>query len=251
MSSKLRFFAVAFLAGQVGLTSLLWAQALPPTPPTPDLLGIYPGMPAAPARAQLQKLSSTINVLTLSPASTGFQLTIPDQNRQTVAVYLTQEPNDPFVWLIERSQNFDTAHPMSKDALLGALHQKYGKETMTWDKGGGGLYYYWIFDPGGKLLAAADDRLKVCNGSSFVTYIGRGPENGSTDLANCYRSFFAVTASLNLLQDNSQLQAYNVELVNMPYAIAAATVTMNANNKAADQARRDQENKANQNKPTF
>jgi hypothetical protein len=53
------------------------------------------------------------------------------------------------------------------------------------------------------------------------------------------------------LSDNNQLQSYNVELVNLPYAFAAATATMNVNNKAADQARRDQENKANQNKPTF
>jgi hypothetical protein len=250
MFSKMRIFAVAFLVGQVGFASFMAAQSLPATPHTPDLLGIYPGMPGPAARAQLQKHSSTINVLTLSQASTGFGMTIP-QNRDMITVYLTQEPNDPFVWLIERSQTLDQANPMSKDALLAALRQKYGKETLTWDKGGGGLYLYWIFDQSGKLLATADERLKVCNGSSFVTYIGRGPENGSTDLATCYRSFFAVTAALNLLEDNSQLQGYNVELVNLPYAIAAATVSMNANNKAADQARRDQENKANQNKPTF
>src|SRR5690349_2190252 len=113
MFSKARIFAVVFLVGQVGLASLT-AQNLPTTPHTPDLLGIYPGMPEAAARAQLQKLSSAVNVLSLSQASTGFQLTLPDQNRETIAVYLTQEPNDSFVWLIDRSQNFDPAHPMSK-----------------------------------------------------------------------------------------------------------------------------------------
>jgi hypothetical protein len=245
---KMRVVAVVFLAGMMGLAGLAAAQSLPATPRTPDLLGIYPGMPEHAARAQLQKLSSTINVQTLSPASTGFSLTIPNQNRETIAVYLTQEPNDPFVWLIERGQNFGQSNPMSKSALLAALREKYGKETMTWDKGGGGLYFYWIFDPSGKLLATADERLKGCSGGGFN--ISR-PANGRADLDYCYRSFFAVTASLNLLSDNNQLQSYNVELVNLPYAFAAATVSMNANNKAADQARRDQENKADQNKPPF
>ena len=47
------------------------------------------------------------------------------------------------------------------------------------------------------------------------------------------------------------LQAYTVELVNMPYAVKAATITMNANNAAAAKARQNELNKANQNKPTF
>jgi hypothetical protein len=249
MFSRICIFAAAFVIWQAGLASFAQAQSLPSTPHTPDLLGIYPGMPAPAARAQLQKHSATINVLTLSQASTGFGLTIPDQNRDMTTVYLTQAPNDPTVWLIQRSQNFDRVNSMSKDTLLTALRQKYGKETLTWDKGGGGLYLYWIFDQSGKLLATADERLKGCSGAAFVTHISR-PDNGGADLDNCYRSFFAVTASLNQF-DEKLLQAYQVELVNLPYAVSAATVTMTADNKAAAQARRDQENKANQNKPTF
>lgn len=150
--------------------------------------------------------------------------------------------------MTRNGQNFGQSNPMSKSALLAALREKYGKETMTWDKGGGGLYFYWVFDPSGKLLATPDERLKGCSGGGFN--ISR-PVNGRADLDYCYRYFFAVTASLNLLSDNNQLQSYNVELVNLPYAFAAAKVSMNANNKAADQARRDQENKADQNKPPF
>jgi hypothetical protein len=59
-----------------------------------------------------------------------------------------------------------------------------------------------------------------------------------------------VTAMLN--PGNAELvSAYTVELVNMPYAVQAATVTMNANKAAADQARQNELKKANQNKPTF
>ena len=249
MFSKIHIFAVAFLVGQVGLASFTRAQSLPATPPTPDLLGIYPGMPGPAARAQLQKHSATINVKSASQPLMGFGMTIPDQNYDMITVYLTQEPNEPTVWLIQRSQNFARVNSMSKDTLLAALRQKYGKETLTWDKGGGGLFLYWIFDQSGKLLATADERLKGCSGAAFVTHISR-PDNGGDDLDNCYRSFFAVTASLNQF-DEKLLQAYQVELVNLPYAVSAATATMSANNKAADQARRNLENKANQNKPVF
>lgn len=220
-----------------------------PTPRSPDLLGIYPGMPAAAARAQLQKRSSTINVMTIS---TGFSLNIPDpMNPEAVSVFLTEPPNDQAVWMIQRSQNFSTQNPMSENALLTALHEKYGKETLTNDRGGGGLYLYWIFDQNGTLLSSADMALTGCIGISFVNYVRNGPPPSPNPLQqNCFRSFFAVTAMLN--RGNSQLlQAYNVELVNLPYALKAATATANANTAAVDQSRRNQVEKGDQNKPKF
>ena len=68
---------------------------------TPDLLGIYPGMPSAAAQAQLQKHSDSVNV---QPSATGFALAFPDpKNRDQITVYLTQPPNDPpAVWMIQR-----------------------------------------------------------------------------------------------------------------------------------------------------
>jgi hypothetical protein len=39
--------------------------------------------------------------------------------------------------------------------------------------------------------------------------------------------------------------------VNLPYALKAATATGNANNAAAEQSRRNQTEKADQNKPKF
>ena len=48
-----------------------------------------------------------------------------------VRVYVTQEPNEPAVWLVQRTQSFNPTNPMAKSALLSALREKYGKETLT------------------------------------------------------------------------------------------------------------------------
>ena len=219
---------------------------------TPDLLGIYPGMPMRAARAQLQKVSSTINVQSNSAPETGFSITIPDSaKREQIEVFLTAAPSDPAVWLITRTQNFGRDNQMSQSALISALREKYGKETMTNDRAGGGLSLYWIFDPSGKLLTSADEGLTGCRASTYVNYVRNGPPQSANSIEqDCFRSFFAVTAMLNR-QDAQLLQAYTVELVNLPYAMKAATLTANANNAAAEKARQDQIKKANENRPVF
>jgi hypothetical protein len=247
--SRTGVWTVGLLCVTMGIVVPVRAQGLPATPHTPDLLGIYPGMPNLAARAQLQKHSDAANVMSASQAEQGFGMTIP-ATRDMVTVSLTLPPNDSAVWLIQRSQTFDTNNVMTVDALLSALRGKYGKETMTWDRGGGGLYVYWIFDQSGKLLPTADKELQGCGGSLFLNNIKNGPDRGNATMDKCYGSFFAVTAMLNR-RDEQLLQAYAVELVNLPYAVKAATVTMNANNAASDKANQDRLNKANQNKPTF
>ncbi len=233
----------------IGSAAVAWAQSLQATPHTPDLLGIYPGMPSAAAQAQLQKHSDTVNVV---PSATGFGLAIPDpKNRDQTTVYLTQPPNDPpAVWMIQRAQTFDPGVSMSIDNLLAALRQKYGKETLMADHGGGGQFYYWIFDQSGKLQATADPRIEGCSGGLFITNMTHGPDKTNPVLDLCYGQFLAVTASLNM-RDAELLRAYSVELVNMPYAVKAATITMNANNAAAEKARQTELKQADQNKPTF
>jgi hypothetical protein len=247
-----RISVIVISLALIPVVAPIHAQNLPATPHTPDLLGIYPGMPMNLARAMLQKHSSQVNVQTNAQPEIGFSMNIPDpRNRDQINVFLTRAPNAPAVWMIQRSQNFDPGSPMSQSALLTALRQKYGKETLTWDRGGGGLYLYWIFDQSGHLLTSADQGLQGCSGNSFVNYIRTGPpQSPNTIEQSCFRSFFAVTAMLNR-RDAQLLEAYTVELVNMPYAVRVATVTMNANNAAADQAKRNQLNKANQKKPVF
>jgi hypothetical protein len=205
------------------------------------------------ARSVLQKHSSAYQVQNDNPPELGFSLSIPDmQIRETVSVSLTQAPNEPTVWLIEKGQNFSSQNEMSVTALIAALREKYGKETMLDDRGGGGLYLYWVYDPSGRLLTSADRALTGCNGGSFVLYMRNGlPQVLNEDQKRCYNSFYAVTASLNRLSNPELLQAYNVELVNLPYAFRAATLSTNAKNAAAEQARLEQMRKANKNKPAF
>jgi len=243
--------AIGVLVVSIAVAVPMRAQNLPATPHTPDLLGIYPGMPMNPARAQLQQRSSKYQVVSHTVAENGFGLTIPDPTDQDhVDVYLTMAPNDPAVWMIRRTQGFGPGRPMAQNALLTALRQKYGKETLTANRGGGGLYLYWIFDQSGKLLPTADQGLTGCSGNTFINNIVSGPGHGNTILDRCYASFYAVTAMLN--PGNAELLiAYTVELVNMPYAVKAATITMDANKAAAEKAKQNELNKANQNKPTF
>ncbi len=226
-------------------------QTLPATPHTPDILGIYPGMPVNAARAVLQKHSSKYSVQNNTQPETGFSLMALDI-RDGVSVDLTQAPNDPTVWRISRGQNIWTDHPMSPSALIAALREKYGKETMSQDRGGGGQYFYWLFDPNGRLLASADPALMGCTTGGFTLRMATGPLPTATEIEQkCYRSFFAVTASLNRTSNPDLLQAYNVELANLPYAYSAAMNTLRAHDAVAEKARQEQLKKANQNKPSF
>lgn len=248
MPSPSRVPAVGLCLVSIGVAAALAQTPNGPTPQTPDLLGIYPGMPAAAARAQLQKRSSTNNVMT---SGTGFSLNPDPTNREAISVFLTEPPNDQAVWMIQRTQNFFDQNPMSQNALLTALREKYGKETLTNDRGDS-LFVYWIFDQNGKLLSSADMGLTGCMGTNFINYVRIGPPPQPNTLEqDCFRSFFAVTVTAGRNRREPQLLvAYNVELVNLPYALKAAIATGNANN-AADQARRNQIEKADQAKPKF
>jgi hypothetical protein len=85
--------AAVFLVGMLGVACFVPAQSLSPTPHTPDLLGIYPGMPAAAARTQMQKLSSTVNVQSASPADSGFGISITDpKNPNSMNVTSREHP---------------------------------------------------------------------------------------------------------------------------------------------------------------
>jgi len=247
LSSAIQFSLVLIA---IGVAAPVQCQTAGATPGTPDLLGIYPGMPMMAARTQLQKHSKTAPVLSNTDPDSGFWMMIPDSRDQT-NVFLTRAPNESAVWMIQRSQNFTATEPMSVTALLNALREKYGKETLTMDRGGGGLYLFWIFDQSGKLRPSADQGLTGCSGGSFINYSVNGPPRTPNSIEQaCFQSFFAVTAMLNR-HDAEMLQAYTVELVNIPYAVSAATNTLNANNAAADKARQDLVNKANQKKPSF
>lgn len=239
----------------LGPAIALYAQGLPATAHTPDLLGIYPGMPLSEAQATLQKHSSAVYVRRDSVDS-QLSLSIPDpKNPDFINVYMTQRPNDPFVWMVTRQWDYNPGAGgpgMTADALLAGLRDKYGKETLTWDRGGGGLYVYWLFDQSGKLLASADSTLQGCEGIAFAGFLKTGPPVQPSALQNaCFGSFFGVKAFLNGGRGASLLNGYTVELMNLPYAYRAAMNTANAKNGAANKTQQDQLNRANKNKPIF
>lgn len=165
-------------------------------------------MPSLAARSQLQKHSSDVYVQDI--LERGFAMTVPDpKNRDQISVFLTQAPNEPTVWMIQRAQTFD---------------------------------------PG--LLPSPDRRFMSCSGNGFITNISHGPDRTNDILALCYGSFLGITHYVNM-RDAQLVRTYTLELVNLPYAVGAATITMTANKTAAEKARQAELNKANQNKPVF
>ncbi|HVW69429.1 MAG TPA: hypothetical protein VHB68_10670, partial [Steroidobacteraceae bacterium] len=229
-------------------STLASAQA----PSTPDLLGIYPGMSEQAARTQLQKHSSTVQIQTLPGAQMGFWLNASEgRNPEQITVHVTAPPNNPTVWLVERQQTFERQNPMSQQALLSALRDKYGQETLSQPKGGW-LYLFWIFDAHGKLLRTANAALTVCVGSEYISYnaVGLPPRNLTEKENTCYKNFFGVTAMLNR-SGGDLLESYDVQLTNLPYAYQAAVNVTNARNAASNHEAKEQLDRGNQNRPTF
>jgi hypothetical protein len=227
------------------------AQGLPATPTTPNLLDIYPGMPEQAARVQLQKHSATTQITSQSGTQLGFQLSVTNtKNPEQITVHVTAPPNNPTVWMIERQQTFERQNPMSQQALMSALRDKYGPENLSQPRAGW-LYVFWVFDANGKRLASLDPALTACVGSDYLLNNVNGLPHVVSDKAQgCYHSFFGVVAMLNR-SGPDLLEAYDVQLVNLPYAYQAALNTTNARDKAANRATQEQLQRANQNKPAF
>src|SRR5579864_7638797 len=92
-------FLLLLMASTSAIT--LNGQALPSTPHTPDLLGIYPGMPLSEAQATLQKHSSAYYVRR-DPSDSQLSLSIANtKDTDVINVFMTQPPNDPFVAIVK------------------------------------------------------------------------------------------------------------------------------------------------------
>ena len=251
------YFVFCVVVAAFALAVSTSAQApLPPTPKTPDLLGIYTGMPYQAARAQLQKHAANVAITPASDPALGFGMQITDpKNPDQIDVWFTQEPNDSTVWMMTRAWVYYPGaggSPIVLNNLIGSLRDKYGKETMSSDHPVS-LILYWIYDQSGKLLATAPEGLQACDGGQYMSYISKGPPQTMNDQQKtCYALFFAVKATMNRSNADPQLLgSYNVQLVNLPYAYKAAMNTVAAVNAAADKEKQDQDNRAKQNTPTF
>ena len=219
----------------LGVVALFWclafiqnADAQRPTamPHTPDLLGIHIGMPAAEAKAQLQKHSADVYVQydSQNPAQ-GFGLTLMGEPYDQVLALTTLPPNAPAIWRVERNQLFSNQKPLPRNALLDSLHQKYGKETLSRSTDAGHLELYWIFDADGRLRPQADPGLMECSHQQ------PGAAGGGM-YPQCMKEFFGLYVLINGTADT--VQSYNMVLVSDPFEVQAIKAT------AAKQADGDQ-----------
>jgi hypothetical protein len=210
------------------------ARSAPPR--SPDLLGIYMGMPAEQAKAQLQKHSSDVYVQYASDDSGNFGMSVPGAPTDDISVSLTRPPNTPAVWRIERRQSYPNgARTLPKDALVAALHQKYGKETIARTPDSH-VQLYWIYDANGQLRTQADPALTACDGIA--------PSVTLNEIASrCAQEFYALY--VDILGDS--VQSYTMVLINRPLEARAAKSVSDSEKAAQDRAPKAPQQKA----PTF
>lgn len=231
-------FAAGLLLASIAWPAHLAAQVAGSMPPhAPDLLGIYTGMPADQAKVQLQKHSSDVYVQYATNGSEGFGLSVPGMPADRISVSITQAPSVPEVWRVERYQAFSNLQPVSRSALLHALHQKYGKEAFSRSPDGGHMQIYWIYDADGQPRRNPDSGLMACDA------VVPSSMKGET-ARRCAQDFFALyIAILSDGADGDSVQSYTMVLINLPYASAASKLTTDAKRAIADQEKRDEDQK--------
>jgi len=137
----------------------------------PDCVGIRLGMSIAEARERLQRCEPKLEIQTaelqipelganpvpeilygvrMPPSRTG---ALPAMDPiEPLQAAITLPPNKPVVWKVVRSLRFEPGRKQSKSALLGTLHDKYGKESLTLDQATGKVTCFWVLQPDGKPL---------------------------------------------------------------------------------------------------
>ena len=229
-----RFSSTYSLASPLVALALLCSVALPHTaagqrassaPHGPDLLGIYIGMPADEAKVELQKHSADVYVQYAANAAEGFGLSLASQG-DLISVSTTQPPSAPVVWRIDRTQQYSNQKLLPLNTLLDALHQKYGKETLSRTRDAGHTELYWIFDASGHLRSQADPGLMECS------HPRPGAEGGGM-YPQCIKEFFGLYVITNGTAQG--VQSYTMVLVSDPLEVQSTQAT---EVKKADEARR-------------
>lgn len=216
-SSSAHRVAVVGVFWCVSLAHTAAAQRPASSPHAPDILGISVGMPAAEAKAQLQKHSSDVYVKDAMKPAEGFGLTLNDEPRDEISVFTTLPPSAPAVWRVERNETYSNQKLLPLSTLLAALHQKYGKETLSRARDAGRMELYWIYDADGRLRSQADPGLMEC---SHQPLDGSG---GPMLYPQCLKEFYGVYVLTNGTADG--VQWYNMVLVSDPFEIQAMKAT--------------------------
>jgi hypothetical protein len=227
-------------------------EAAIPTPRTPDLPGIYPGMPMQAAVAQLQKQSSDAYVQT---SSTGFSLSkTTSHSADSITASVTNPRNAlPAVWIISRSwEDVPSAGGVgvTVSELLAGLHATYGPATMRKTGQNGQNSLYWIFDRNGKMLAHADPALMNCSGSAYAPTVEKGSVRPVTGI--CATGFFRGDCGFRrLAAGQSDHRGLSCEVGQSALCASRGGEIEDAKNAAAKRARQVQLQKASHNTRTF
>jgi hypothetical protein len=89
---------------------------------------------------------------------------------ETLQAAITLPPNDPAVWKVVRSMRFEQGREQAKTALLGALRDKYGKESLISSLGASKVSIYWVLGPGESPLQG--QAIQECSMFCQRTYLG-------------------------------------------------------------------------------
>jgi hypothetical protein len=190
----------------------------------PDCVGIRLGMPITEAREHLKRYEPTLEVQTAelqipelgerpvpetlfvvrmppprtevtNPTVAGRPVPSPMINSEpteTLQAAITLPPNEPVVWKVVRSLRFEPGREQAKGALLDALRDKYGKESLTLDIGGGKVSRFWVLRPDGSPLDAqpAQECSTFCQ-TAFLASLALDDElarGGSKEFVNKLRT---------------------------------------------------------------
>ena len=256
--------SLAVLAASLATAAPQARQSAPPAQAAsaqrgPDLLGLYPGMPAAEARRRLQAHSDAARVQDIVPNSPeyGFSLKIigsGGSGNDNITVYITLPPSPPVVWVISREASFAAMYGrldnlVAKSTLLTTLREKYGKETTFQEFGPTSTTYWWVFDQSGQRVATADLRMLVSCG--WQRYQIMPMTTTLPPPQPCVSSYYALRVNLHLSYGPEVVDAFEATLVNLPLGYQAGMATMNAKNAAAEAARKQELEKARKKKPVF
>ena len=206
----------------------------------PDCAGIRPGTSADEARQLLKSHDPTLTVQTVEmqipslsekPALATLFVQTPTppsaklEPAETLAVAITLPPNKPVVWKVSRSLRFEQGHERTRTALIGALSEKYVKESFTLDRGFGTVSCVWVFGADGALVEgpAAKECSLFCQGGCLRPDTMDTNLGGDATFRNKLRTIMFLARMQNTLPEAQDPQ----HCQSMTYVVAELSVATN------------------------
>jgi hypothetical protein len=235
----------------------------------PDISGLHLGMSLADATALMKKMYPRgVGVMNGGPYGPQGQpavavLRAQGDGRDMAGVDLTMPPNPQVVWHMSR----DLVQPnIAHNVLVAGLRQKYGKETYAVGPPGRPVtddsqiqQMWWVFDEQGHLAPQAQivngvpfgclgAYVNANTGVPFTFYRSMMAGDNTDSPANCFSSYVGVMASMS---NQPILSEVIMDIVELPLVKRSATATGAWAKAQDDKARQEQQQRANQAKPTL